>query len=161
MFFLFRTFTMLKLPRNKRAQICADMESFSYLDWNFKGCVWVGDHIMQIFFPKQMSFMHKLIFFPYTPGDGRVEHKADWHVMISFHNFYQDTWIYDLVYFHHWAAVQLMQDVILSLARLLRKYQKDLASSLNTMLCSSEKGEERRSTEEHRDVKLEFYFLCF
>jgi len=96
---------------------------------------------MQIFFPKQMPFMHKLIFFPYTPGDGRVEHKSDWHVMIYFHNFYQDTWIQDLIYFHPWAAVQLMQDVILSLARPPRKYQKDLASSLNTMLCSSEKME--------------------
>jgi hypothetical protein len=142
-------------------QIYADMESFSYLDWNFKGCVWVGDHIMQIFFPKQMPFMHKLIFFPYTPGDGRVEHKSDWHVMISFHNFYQDTWIHDLIYFHPWAAVQLMQYVILSLARPPRKYQKDLASSLNTMLCSSEKRGEWRSTEEHREAKLEFYFLCF
>jgi hypothetical protein len=82
--------------------------------------------------------------------------------MIYFHNFYQDTWIQDLIYFHPWAAVQLMQDVILSLARPPRKYQKDLASSLNTMLCSSEKGgEERRSTKEHRDAKLEFYFLCF
>jgi hypothetical protein len=52
--------------------------------------------------------------------------------MISFHKFYQDTWIQDLIYFHHWAAVQLMQDVILSLARPPRKYQKDLANSLNT-----------------------------
>jgi hypothetical protein len=29
------------------------------------------------FFPKQMPSMHKFIFFPYIPGDGRVEHKSD------------------------------------------------------------------------------------
>jgi hypothetical protein len=54
--------------------------------------------------------------------------------MISFHNFCQDKWIQDLIYFHPWVAVQLMQDVILSLARPSKKYQKDIASSLNTML---------------------------
>jgi len=67
---------MLKLSRNKRTQICANLESFSYLDWNFKGFIQLGDHIKQIF-PNQMPSMHKLIFFPYIPGDGRVEHKSE------------------------------------------------------------------------------------
>jgi hypothetical protein len=127
---------MSKLPRNNRAQICADMESFSYLIWNFKGCVMTRGPHQADFIPKQIPSIYKLIFFSYTPGDGCVEHKSDFHVMISFHNFYQDTWSQDLIYFHPWAAVQLMQDGILSLARPPRKYQKDLASSLNTMLCS-------------------------
>jgi hypothetical protein len=35
-FFLIWMFTMPKLPRNKGPQICINLESFSYLDWNFK-----------------------------------------------------------------------------------------------------------------------------
>jgi len=34
-FSLIRTFTMLKLPRNKRPQFLPNLESFSYLDWSF------------------------------------------------------------------------------------------------------------------------------
>jgi hypothetical protein len=28
------------------------------------------------FLPNQIPSIHMLIFFPYTPGDGRVEHKS-------------------------------------------------------------------------------------
>jgi len=35
-FFLIRTFTIPKRPDNKESQICTNLESFSYLDWNFK-----------------------------------------------------------------------------------------------------------------------------
>jgi hypothetical protein len=56
--------------------------------------------------------------------------------MISFHDFYQVTHIQDLIYFHPRAAMQLMQDVILSLARPPRKTQKDLGSTINTMFWS-------------------------
>jgi hypothetical protein len=64
-----------------------------------------------------------------------------------------------MIYFHPWATVQLMQDVILSLARPPRKYQKDLASSLNTMLSSfGKKGEERRSIEM---PSWNFFFFFF
>jgi len=34
-FSLIRTFTMLKLHRNKRPQFLPNLESFSYLDWSF------------------------------------------------------------------------------------------------------------------------------
>jgi hypothetical protein len=34
-FSLFRKFTMLKFPRNKRPQFLPNLESFSYLDWSF------------------------------------------------------------------------------------------------------------------------------
>jgi hypothetical protein len=34
-FSLIRTFTMPKLPRNKRPQFWTNLESFSYLDWSF------------------------------------------------------------------------------------------------------------------------------
>jgi hypothetical protein len=66
------------------------------------------------FIPKKIPSIHKLIFFPYTPV---MDVWSTSHVMISFLNFYQDTWSQDLIYFHPWAAVQLMQDGILSLAR--------------------------------------------
>jgi hypothetical protein len=75
--------------------------------------------------------------------------------MISLLNFYQDTWSQDLIYFHPWAAVQLMQDGILSLARPPRKYQKDLASSLNTMLC--ERREEEKREEERPETKFHIF----
>jgi hypothetical protein len=64
--------------------------------------------------------------------------------MISFHNFYQVTHIQDMIYFHTWAAVQLTQNLILSLARPPRKYQKDLTSTINTMFWSLERVEVRR-----------------
>jgi hypothetical protein len=72
--------------------------------------------------------------------------------MISFHKFYQDTCIQDLIYFHTWAAVQLMQDLILSLAGPPRKYQKDLASSINTMFCSS-KEHRKKKKKKKKNVK--------
>jgi hypothetical protein len=77
--------------------------------------------------------------------------------MISFHKFYQDTCIQDLIYFHTWAAVQLMQDLILSLAGPPRKYQKDLASSINTMFCSSKehrKKKKKKKKKRRGDQKL-------
>jgi hypothetical protein len=55
-----------------------------------------------------------------------------------------------------------MQDVILSLARPPRKYQKDLASSLNTMLCSSEKWEKSKGVQKSIEAQsLNFIFFVF
>jgi hypothetical protein len=64
--------------------------------------------------------------------------------MISFHDFYQVTHIQDLIYFHTWVAVQLTQDLILSLAGPPRKYQKDLASTINIMFWSETRGSRGR-----------------
>jgi NAD dependent epimerase/dehydratase family enzyme len=74
--------------------------------------------------------------------------------MNSFHKFYQDTCIQDLIYFHTWAAVQLTQDLILSLAGPPINYQKYIASSKNTIFCSSKEHREKKKKRRRGDQKL-------
>jgi hypothetical protein len=54
--FLFRMYTMPKVPRNKRPQIWTNLESFSFLDWVLSLICWIREtSLVWIIFHKHIS----------------------------------------------------------------------------------------------------------